>query len=143
MLLQIQTVWGQKFRHILRFNYFFFFFVMMIRNDISTKILNKSVRKKYSYLGPPRGSSSCVQIYLWKISNSSQFCIISSFLHLDLLLSLQLPKWAICILVSTIILFFQKWYSMILLVKHKLFTSLSNVSHTVVKEYFLFKNLLL
>mgnify|MGYP007023177799 CR=1 FL=1 len=138
MLLQIQTVWGQKFRHILRFNYFFFFFVMMIRNDISTKILNKSVRKKYSYLGPPRGSSSCVQIYLWKISNSSHLCIISFF-----------ASWPVAIITTSKMgnlyfgqhyhPFFQKWYSMILLVKHKLFTSLSNVSHTVVKEYFLFK----
>ena len=93
-----------------------------LQKSFSTNQLEKNIHILCSILGALR--ISCVQIYIWKISNSSHLCIISHFLHLDLLLSLQLPKWAICILVSTILFFkntvLHVW--LILLVKHKLFS---------------------
>ena len=70
------------------------------------KYSTNQLEKNIHILGPLEDRAHVCKSIFEKLATPPIFAS-SLFLHLDLLLSLQLPKWAICILVSTILLFFK------------------------------------
>ena len=93
-----------------------------LQKSFSTNQLEKNIHILCSILGALR--ISCVQIYIWKISNSSHLCIISLFF----------ASWPVAIITASKMgnLYFGQHHPffkntvlhvwLILLVKHKLFS---------------------